>query len=351
MNRILGKVFMLAVTAAAVTFLAPRAAECSYAPGFIRAADVIPDIVTDIRYAGENNFAGVRIDGYAAPEAILTVEAAAALKRAADSLRAQGYRLKIFDAYRPVKAVEHFVRWGKDPKDAKNKMEYYPNIEKSALFRGGYISGKSTHSNGSTVDLTIVDSSTGEEVDMGSPFDYFGEISHVGTKLITQQQSKNRLILKEAMVKSGFSAIKTEWWHFKLQNEPYPNKKFNFPVDSPEAADEKTSAALDRISNSRVITAVPGRTKGRAVIRAYAKSGNVWTLRFTVDGYFGKNGVNSIYYNTDPIEPGKGSAIFLHRSDGSPTVGSISVSEAAMVFFLGFIDEETKILISGKGGF
>ena len=422
------------ILAIAILLFAPCGAGEAYHPGFIRVADVIPDVVSDIRYAGENNFVGSKIDGYSAPEAILSVEAAVALKRAADSLRTQGYALKIFDAYRPASAVEHFLRWGKDQKDVKNKSVYYPNLDKADLLRKGYLSGRSAHSSGSTLDLTIVDSFTGEEVDMGSPFDFFGEISSSGTKLITPRQAENRRVLSDAMKKGGFSPIAAEWWHFRLANEPYPDKKFNFPVDHPAKVDEKTASVLERVAGGagRVITAAPGKSKNKAVVQSYEKTGDAWTLRFATEGFFGKNGVKrdkregdgatpfgvytfarafgtaddpgarlsytkitdhdvwvddpksryynqwmsknahdadwksaeqlikypkpykyalAINYNVNPAVPGKGSAIFLHCSTGNPTAGCISVPEAAMIFFLAFIDEETKIAISDSGEF
>ena len=283
-------------------------ASAAYPQGFLRVADVIPDVVPDIRYAGENNFVGSKIDGYNAPEAILSVEAAVALKRVADSLRAHGYALKIFDAYRPASAVGHFVKWSRDPQDVKNKSLYYPDVDKSALFREGYISSKSSHSGGGTVDLTLVHTFSGEEVDMGSPFDFFGEISKPGTKLITQKQAENRHILSDAMKKGGFGPITAEWWHFKLQNEPYPGKRFDFPVDHPAKADEKTSAALERVSEgaARMLTAVPWKTKDRAVVRVYEKNEKTegtWTLRFTADGFFGRNGVKADKREGDRATP------------------------------------------------
>ena len=231
--------FNLIVFMLAALFFAVSETESAYPPGFLRVVDVIPDVVLDIRYAGENNFVGAKIDGYEYPEAILSVEAAVALKHVADSLRAQGYTLKIFDAYRPVSAVEHFVRWGKDLQDMKNKDTYYPNINKDLLFREGYISDKSSHSGGGAVDLTLVHAHNGEDVDMGSPFDYFGDISHTATKLVTQQQAANRRILSEAMKKGGFSPITKEWWHFRLTKEPYRDTKFEFSVTYPDIEETK----------------------------------------------------------------------------------------------------------------
>ena len=198
--------------------------------GFVYVTDVVKTAQLDIRYYGDNNFVGTRIDGYEAPVAILTKEAAEALKAAADLLEEQGYYIKIFDAYRPQQAVDHFIRWAKDVHDTKMKEKFYPDLDKSVLFEQGYIAEKSGHTRGSTVDLTIVDMKTNEELDMGSGFDFFGEISHHGTDLITEQQEANRNILRDAMVAAGFEVYPEEWWHYKLKDEPYPDTYFNFKV-------------------------------------------------------------------------------------------------------------------------
>jgi D-alanyl-D-alanine dipeptidase len=198
--------------------------------GFVYVTDVIETAQLDIRYYGDHNFVGERIDGYEAPVAILTEEAAAALKIAADSLEEQGYYIKIFDAYRPQQAVDHFVRWAQDVDDTRMKNAFYPDLDKSVLFEQGYIAEKSGHTRGSTVDLTLVYMDTNEEVDMGSGFDFFGEISNHGTDLITEQQEANRNILRDAMVAAGFEVYPEEWWHYKLKDEPYPDEYFNFKV-------------------------------------------------------------------------------------------------------------------------
>lgn len=204
--------------------------ENSLPVGFVYVTDVIPTAQLEIRYFSEDNFVGTVIDEYEGPKAILTVEAAQALKKAADALEEQGYYIKIFDAYRPQRAVDHFVRWSKDLEDTKMKEKYYPDLDKSVLFQLGYIAEKSGHSRGSTVDLTLVEISTGKEVDMGSGFDFFGEISHHGTHLITAEQENNRNILRDAMVNAGFEVYPEEWWHYTLKNEPYPDTYFDFPV-------------------------------------------------------------------------------------------------------------------------
>ena len=198
--------------------------------GFAYITDVVPDVILEIRYYSTYNFLGVRVDDYLSPTAILTEEAAAALKRVSDNLREQGYAVKIFDAYRPQGAVDHFVRWAKNESDVLTKEYFYPDIEKDRLFPEGYIAERSGHSRGSTVDLTIVDMKSGKEVDMGSPFDFFGVESHHGTALITGEQASNRLILKNAMEEAGFRRYDEEWWHYTLNNEPFPDTYFKFPV-------------------------------------------------------------------------------------------------------------------------
>jgi len=203
----------------------------SHAPeAFVYIDQVIPTVHCDIRYSTENNFVGTRIDGYEASAAILTSETAQALKAVSEELYPQGYYLKIFDGYRPQKAVDHFIRWAKDVSDTKMKAQYYPNVDKKDLFKLGYIAKKSGHTRGSTVDLTLVFKETGEEVDMGSGFDFLDEISAHGTKLISAEQAANRRKLKKAMERHGFRSYAKEWWHYTLINEPYPNQYFNFDV-------------------------------------------------------------------------------------------------------------------------
>jgi len=202
--------------------------------GFVYVTDVIETAQLDIRYYSGYNFVGTRINGYNAPTAILTVEAAEALKKAADILDEQGYYIKVFDAYRPVRAVEHFVLWAQDLDDQKMKAEFYPEVDKALLFDLGYIALRSGHSRGSVVDLTLVYKDTLDEVDMGSSFDFFGPISHHGTDLITPEQEANRNILRDAMVAAGFEPYPEEWWHYRLIDEPYTDTYFDFPVDAPE---------------------------------------------------------------------------------------------------------------------
>lgn len=199
---------------------------------FVLLTDVVPDAILEIRYYSTYNFVGDRIDGYEQPIALLTKEAAEALKNASDELKEKGYRLKIYDAYRPQKAVTNFMNWAKDVDDTRMKEYFYPELDKSVLFDQGYIAEKSGHSRGSTVDLTLFDMNTEKELDMGGTFDYFGEMSHPDYKDgITEEQYNNRMILREAMMNNGFKPLEEEWWHFTLNEEPYPDTYFQFPVN------------------------------------------------------------------------------------------------------------------------
>ena len=199
---------------------------------FVYVRDIIPDIMIDIRYFTENNFAGCRIDGYEAPVCILTREATLALKQAQTELRTSGLGLKIFDAYRPQRAVRHFVRWARDSTDQKMKQRYYPDLDKDDLFELGYIVEKSGHSRGSTVDLTIVSLDGGgiPELDMGTEWDYFGSRSAPADMTVSNAQRANRMLLQDLMHRTGFAPVDQEWWHFTLRNEPYPDTYFDFPV-------------------------------------------------------------------------------------------------------------------------
>ena len=200
------------------------------ASGFVLLSDFVPGIVQEIRYFSTFNFIGDRVDGYEEPVALLTREAARALKAVAAELNVQGYRLKIFDAYRPACAVRHFVLWGIEDLDLRMKPYFYPTLEKQSLFAEGYIARQSSHSRGSAVDLTLLDMQSGREVDMGSPFDLFSEISHPDSRAVTEAQYANRMLLQSAMIRGGFQPISCEWWHFSLADEPYPDVYFEFPV-------------------------------------------------------------------------------------------------------------------------
>ncbi|WP_236171402.1 M15 family metallopeptidase [Pseudomonas pseudonitroreducens] len=198
--------------------------------GFVYLDQVLKSARYDVRYAGTDNFVGEPIDGYRTARIILTREAAVALAAVEQDVALSGLALKIFDGYRPQRAVDEFRRWAADPQDTRQKARYYPDLDKPALFRDGYIAKYSGHSRGSTVDLTLVDSTTGKEVDMGSPFDFFGPISHHGTALVNVQQTRNRETLRQAMLRHGFEPYGAEWWHYTLKAEPYPKTYFDFPV-------------------------------------------------------------------------------------------------------------------------
>ncbi len=200
--------------------------------GFVLLADYVPQIVQEIRYYSTYNFIGERIDGYEEPCALLTKEAARALKAVSNEVFVLGYRLKIFDAYRPACAVRQFVLWGIEDQDIRMKPYFYPELEKQSLFSEGYIAKQSSHSRGSAVDLTLLDMATGKELDMGSPFDLFSPLSHPDCRGVTEEQFANRMLLQRAMIRNGFQPISCEWWHFCLQNEPYPDTYFSFPVSS-----------------------------------------------------------------------------------------------------------------------
>ena len=198
--------------------------------GFVLVGEAIPDALLDIRYYTTYNFVGARIDGYEAPVAVLTREAAEALKLVSDDMKQQGFRLVIYDAYRPQRAVDHFARWAEDIADTRMKSVFYPDVDKADLFEKGFIARRSGHSRGSTVDLTLLDEATGKLLDMGGPFDFFGELSHPDYAGVTAQQHENRMLLQSAMRKRGFKPLSTEWWHFTLVDEPYPKTFFDFPV-------------------------------------------------------------------------------------------------------------------------
>ena len=198
---------------------------------FVYAKEVMPTLRSDMRYYSSNNFIGKPIDGYIKPKCIVTIEAAAALKNVQDELGRLGFGLLIYDAYRPQKAVDQFVKWVEDETDTIMKNRFYPNLNKSELFDKEYITKKSGHTRGSTVDLTIVSLTTGHILDMGSEYDLFDEKSSTDYPNITRNQRAIRLLLKRRMEKHGFKSHPKEWWHYKLAKEPYPNKYFDFEVE------------------------------------------------------------------------------------------------------------------------
>lgn len=196
---------------------------------FVSIKNADSDILVDVKYFGENNFVGEKIDGYQAPYCVLSAPAAKALKHAQEIAKERGFGLKVFDCYRPQTAVDHFVRWAKDLENIKMKERYYPFVKKDMLFEEGYIAEKSGHSRGSTVDLTLVDRE-GEEVPMGTRFDYFDPLSHTESREIAPENLKNRLLLKGIMEEAGFKNYAKEWWHYTLKNEPHSDTYFSFPV-------------------------------------------------------------------------------------------------------------------------
>lgn len=223
--------------------------------GFVDVKTVIPDVIVEMRYITAQNFVGRPIPGYNAPRCLMTRPAARALQCAADDLRARGYLIKVYDCYRPQRAVNSFVNWGRNLRDQKMKSQFYPDVDKRNLFRDNYIASRSGHSRGSTLDLTIVsadrsptaseptpagvracDSNAGTRTDdgsadMGTGFDCFSARSHTLTTKVDEKQRENRALLRSAMRKCGFYNNPSEWWHYTLRGEPYPETYFDFPVE------------------------------------------------------------------------------------------------------------------------
>ena len=195
---------------------------------FIDITTVVPNAVLDIRYFSSHNFVGEPVDGYATAKCLLHKSAAQGLVKVQQQAQQQGLGIKVFDCYRPQRAVDHFVRWVNDKSDTKTKAEFYPNLGKDKLL-GGYIAAKSGHSRGSTIDLTLVDAK-GQELDMGSPFDMFDTLSNTDDPRTTEAQKANRYKLKSLMMEAGFSPYSMEWWHFTYKPQAYPDTYFDFVV-------------------------------------------------------------------------------------------------------------------------
>jgi len=210
--------------------LLAMAQESKIPDAFVKVTDSIPDLDVELRYYSENNFVGDTITGYHSNTLYLTKAAARQLKLVQDELQAQNLCLRVYDGYRPQRAVNHFGTWARDWNDTLKKSEFYPNVKKRNLFKSGYIASRSGHSRGSTVDLTIIDGETGEPLDMGSPFDFFGEQSWLSYSEISEEQKKNRQLLKTVMLKHGFRHYPKEWWHFTLRGEPFPKTYFDFEI-------------------------------------------------------------------------------------------------------------------------
>jgi D-alanyl-D-alanine dipeptidase len=221
-----------AVALALLSTPLPALAEPPMPAAFVDVATVVEGLVVDMRYFGSDNFVGRPIDGYEAPRCFLARSAAAALAAVQRDLAARGYGLKVFDCYRPTRAVAHFVRWARDVNDVARKAEHYPDVDKRDLFRLGYIATRSGHSRGATVDLTLVTRSGAavEDVDMGTPFDFFSPKSWPTDTSVSQEAQRNRALLTGAMRRAGFAPYDKEWWHFTLSNEPFPSTYFDFPV-------------------------------------------------------------------------------------------------------------------------
>jgi zinc D-Ala-D-Ala dipeptidase len=216
----------------ALLLLLTTAAAPSIPADFVDLQTVIPDLKVEVRYAGSDNFIGRPIAGYEAARVYLTRPAAAALARVQEALRPAGLGLLVYDGYRPQRAVDHFVRWGQDLADQKMKAVYYPNVDKARLFELGYIAEKSGHTRGSTVDLTLIDLASGQALDMGSPWDLFDPISAPDSREVGPTARGHRLLLRTLMVENGFRPYEAEWWHFTLENEPFPETYFDFPIAS-----------------------------------------------------------------------------------------------------------------------
>ncbi|HSI68900.1 MAG TPA: M15 family metallopeptidase [Gillisia sp.] len=214
-----------------LVLLVSHAQKSTLPNGFVYVRDVIPDVVVEMRYNTHNNFVGRPIEGYKGNYAVLAEPAAKALKKVQEELKQDGYCLKIFDAYRPQRAVNQFISWARQPGDTLTKQEFYPEVPKNELFERGYIASRSGHSRGSTVDLGVIDANTGEALEMGSPYDFFGSISHHDTSLISQEHRENRQYLKNIMRKHGFVAYPQEWWHYTFKPESFPQTYFDFLVE------------------------------------------------------------------------------------------------------------------------
>ena len=199
--------------------------------GFVYVKQQIPSIQSELRYFSGNNFIGKPIKGYNKDVCILSTQATRALKKVQKELISFNLSLKIYDAYRPQRAVNHFIAWARDLNDTIKKQEYYPEVDKKDLFKDQYIATKSRHSSGSTLDVTLVDMNTGDELNMGTPYDYFGPQSWIHFMRLTTQQKANRLLLQSIMTKHGFRPYPWEWWHFTLRGEPFKDQHFDFPVE------------------------------------------------------------------------------------------------------------------------
>jgi len=225
------RISLRSIRATSTIFLLASISHAAERPAaFVDAAQVVPGLVVEMRYAGDKNFVGARVNGYERPVCLLTRQAAHALAEVQRDLALSGLGLKVFDCYRPAQAVAHFMRWARDTADVRRKAEFYPDVDKRMLFHLGYISAQSGHSRGSTVDLTLIQRADGAELDMGTPFDLFSPHSAPRDASIGAEARRNRALLAAAMSRGGFRPYAKEWWHFTLRGEPFPGTYFDFPV-------------------------------------------------------------------------------------------------------------------------
>ena len=214
----------LLLTLLTLTLLADDPKSGDTTEAFLNVNSQSSSIRYEMRYAGTDNFIGSPVDGYEEPICYLTKEAAIAVQKVQASLQKEGQTLRVYDCFRPQRAVDHFVRWAKELNDTKMKSAYYPGVNKKELFKLGYIAAKSGHSRGSTLDLTI------DGLDMGTPFDFFDPRSHTESDAVTKEQHKNRMRLKKVMEENGFQNYAEEWWHFTLKDEPFKERYFDFAI-------------------------------------------------------------------------------------------------------------------------
>jgi len=231
--RVWVEVFALILLSSGAGLAQPLSNGDELPSGFIDARETVSGLVLELRYFSNHNFVGEKVDGYLAERCVMTREAAEALSRVQAELQPFGLGLKVFDAYRPQRAVDHFVRWAEDVDDTRMKAKFYPNVDKRRLIEEGYIAARSGHTRGSTVDVTLValtDGDESHELDMGSPYDFFGRESWPAFPDLTTEQRANRLFLRTLMIRHGFKPYEQEWWHFTLADEPYPETYFDFPI-------------------------------------------------------------------------------------------------------------------------
>lgn len=254
MKLVLRSITVLVLAACASPTPTPEVSLTGPPSGFVRLSETSPDIVQEIRYHGEHNFLGRPVVGYEAPECWVTQPTAQALARVQKTVLDQGYSLKVYDCYRPQRAVDDFVAWAQDPSDDTTRAEFYPRLEKDVLFPQGYIAEKSGHSRGSTVDVTLIPIGAGvsptwtvgdpqvdcaepqpprfpdTSIDMGTGFDCFDPKSATASTKVTREQQANRDLLYTAMTDEGFTNLPEEWWHYTLEDEPFPDTYFDAPI-------------------------------------------------------------------------------------------------------------------------